>query len=513
MMLQPRRLFAAALLFACATSCSIPESGAEKHGLGVEIPEEGRRWQAADEELHSNTTDASTTDREATTVPAAWWSGFGDEQLSDRLDDLVQHAVEHNRDLRAASARIAAAVAQARIAGAELYPQVSAGLDGQRTQQVFVGLPIPGSGGVATNLNNQFGINLTSSWELDLWGRIRAGQSAARSDLAASAMDWAAARESLAAQTVRTFFAAVEAKLQLQLAERTATSFRRTAEQVRERFERGTRPALDLRLALGNVAGADALAKQRREQLERTRRQLELLLGTYPIGEALEGEEPTLPETLPPTPTGLPSELLTRRPDLIAAERRLAAADDRLIQAWRALLPRISLAASIGTNTAEIGDLLDEDFLVWNLASNVLQPIFEGGRLRAEVARNDAVVEEAVATFQQTVLTAFTEVESALAAERHAIERVAALRELSAQQSAALGLAEARYRRGLIDFLTVADSQRAALDAESQWLDARRAMVDVRIDLHLSLGGAFAEQDPTSARAAALPSERSDTSS
>jgi multidrug efflux system outer membrane protein len=475
-----------------AASCTIPEGGRAAHELGVEPP---KGWNAGEDDLHRSDADGAPDEP---SVPQAWWRDLGDPSLDERLDALVVRAVEHNRDLRAAANRIGAAVAQAKIAGAALYPQANAQFDPQRARQVFVGIPIPGSGGVASNLNNQFGLSLNVSWEVDLWGRIRAQRAAAGADLAVSAAEFAAARESLAAQTVRTFFAAVEARLQKQLAERTMTSFRRTADQVRDRFERGTRPALDLRLALGNVASAEALAEQRTEQLERTRRQLELLLGNYPIGQVLDADA-TLPETLPSTPTGLPSELLTRRPDLIAAERRLAAADNRLTEAWRALLPRLSLTASGGTRTAKIDDILDRDFRVWNIASNLLQPLFEGGRLRAEIARNEALVRAEVATFEQAVLTAFTEVESAMVAERRTIERVRALRELTEQQTAALRLAEERYQRGLTDFLTVADSQRAALDAESRWLEARRAMLDVRIDLHLALGGAFTvptEDDP-----------------
>ena len=472
------------------SGCAIPEAGNAKHTLSEEYAPD--RFLAGDDDLHDRRGET------ADDMPdmSGWWRRLGDDTLGKHLDAVVARATEHNRDLHAAAARIDAAVAQARTAGADLLPSVSAALDAQRQRQVFVGLPIPGSGGVVSNTNNRFGVALNLSWEADLWGRIRAGQAAANADIVATAADWAAARESLAAQTVRAFFASVEAAQQLELAERSAGSFSTTAEQVRTRFVRGTAPPLDLRLALGNKAAAEAAIRERTEQLERARRQLELLLGRYPSGRALEAET-VLPTTLPPVPVGLPSTLLERRPDLVAAEQRLAATDHRLTASRRALLPRVSLTASGGTTSEDFEDLLDGDFLVWSVAGNLLQPIFEGGRLRADIQRSQARVAEAAANWESTILQAFTEVESALASERQAMERVRKLEELQTQQAAALRLAEDRYRRGLTDFLTVADSQRAALDAESRWLTARRQMIDVRIDLHLALGGGFDTQEGT----------------
>jgi NodT family efflux transporter outer membrane factor (OMF) lipoprotein len=459
-----------AILAACADS---PDRRPVE--LGFEVPGSWEAGQPAAEPVQDN-----------------WWETFGEEGLVQ----AVQEALTHNTDLQVTAARLLAAEAQARIAGADLYPQIDAGINARRTQQNFVGFPILGPGVPSRTFSN-YGVSFNLSWELDLWGRISSGQSAALADVDAAAADLYAAQLSLIAQTSKAWFAVAEGRRQLQLADDSVESFRSTSVQVRDRFEQGVRPPLDLRLALTNLAGAEAVVALRREQLDRAIRQLELLMGRYPAG-GLESAT-LLPDEFPPVPAGLPSELLLRRPDLLAAERRLAAADSRLDQARASLYPRISLTAAGGTATAELQDVADTDFRVWSLAGNLLQPIFQGGRLRAEVSRNEALISEAVALYASAVQRAFSQVESALAAEGHLALREDRLREAADQAAAALQLSESRYLTGLSDFLLVSDTQRTALNAESSWLAVRRERLDVRIDLFLALGGGFASPTPTDA--------------
>jgi NodT family efflux transporter outer membrane factor (OMF) lipoprotein len=432
-------------------------------------------------------------DSEPGPVQNAWWQQLGDPALATCIDQALQH----NQDLIAAAARVEAALAQAQIAGAELYPLLNANLHGNRARQNFIGFPIPGSTGVLSRTFNSYGVSLNLSWELDLWGRVRAGHSAALADVESTNAEFHAARLSLVAQTAKAWFAVVESHEQLRLAADTVQSFQTTAAQVQQRFQAGVRPALDLRLALANVAGAQAQSEQRRQQLARAIRQLELLMGRYPSGATVTTA--TLPTELPTVPAGVPAEALRRRPDLHAAERRLVAADARLDRARASLYPRLSLTASGGTASDDLSDLLDTDFRVWSLAGNLLQPLFEGGRLRADVTRNEALVIEAAAQFAAAAQRAFTEVEIALAAETILIEHEQHLQAHARHTRAARQLAEDRYLRGLIDFLNVADAQRSALAAESQWLTIRRQRLEVRIDLHLALGGGF---QPTDAPAA-----------
>ena len=417
-------------------------------------------------------------------VGQTWWRDFRQPALNAALETALQR----NYDLRAAAARVEQAQAQAKIAGANLQPQAQIGLGTARRKQNFVGFPIPGDG-IASSTSTNLGVSLNVTWEVDLWGRLGARTSAAVADYQLTAADFHGARLSIAGQTAKAWFTTAGAYQQVRLAEQTVDSFRSSTEQVRQRFLSGIRPPLDLRLSLANLAESEALLELRREQLDRAVRQLEVLLGRYP------GRDITTPENFPITPAdlpaGLPSELIARRPDLVAAERRLAAADQRWLAARRELYPRLSLTASGGTATRALVDLVDGNFKVWSLVANLVQPIFESGRLRANVDRAESVSDEAVAMYVGTALRAYAEVESALAAEETLTERQRYLTYAAQQSRAAERLAEDRYRRGLSDYVTVLASQRRALDAESGLIDARRRGLDNRVDLYLALGGGF----------------------
>ena len=397
-------------------------------------------------------------------------------------------ALEHNYDLKAAGARLAQAQAQARVAGAPLWPQLSATGTGSRRKQNFVGFPIPGQEGQVLT-STSFGVNLNASWEVDLWGRLRAGAQAALADAAAAAADFHAARLSLAAQTARAYFAAVEAGRQVELARATVANYRLSAEQIEDRYRRGLRSSLDVRLGRSSLAAAEATLAQRRQQRDAVLRQLELLLGRYPSARIEVGDE--LPAIGGPVPAGLPADLVGRRPDLVAAERRLAAADRRLAQSQRALLPSISLTGSAGRSSSALSDLLNGDFSVWNLVGNIAQPLLQGGRLRAGVDQAAAAAEQALYNYAQSALRAYGEVEAALHAEGFLADQERALATAAEEAVAARALAEERYARGLAGLIALLESQRRAFDAESRLLAVRRQRLDTRIDLHLALGGGF----------------------
>ncbi len=419
-------------------------------------------------------------------LESSWWDDFGQPALTS----VVEIALEQNYDLQAAAARVDQAEAQAKIAGADLQPQVQADFAGSRRKQNFIGFPIPGGeGSVLSTRSTNLGVSLNIGWELDLWGRLGARASAALADLQVSAADLRGARLSIAGQTAKAWFATAWASQQVALAQESVESFRVSTDQVRQRFLTGIRPSLDLRLSLANLAAAEALLERRNQELDRAVRQLEVLLGRYP-GRDIPTPE-LLPGTPPEIPAGLPSNLIARRPDLVAAERRLGAADARWMAARRDLYPRLSLTASGGTSSRAFSDLVDGDFSVWSLAFNLAQPLFQGGRLRAAVDRAEGSSDEAEATYASAALRAYIEVESALAAEKTLAAGERHLATAAEQSRAAQGLAEDRYRRGLSDYITVLESQRRALTAESELINARRQRLDNRVDLYLALGGGF----------------------
>lgn len=415
-----------------------------------------------------------------------WWDDFDDGGLASAVDV----ALSQNYDLRAAAARLEQAAADARAAEGDLQPTVQSTFSGSRRKQNFVGFPIPGGEGrVLSTVSTNYGVSLDVSWELDLWGRLRNSARAALADLQASAADLRGAQLSIAGQTTKAWFAIAEAQQQVDLSNQTVQSFRSSAEQVQERFEAGIRPALDLRLALLNLSNAEAQRQQRRQQLDAATRQLELLLGQYADGVFDTPAE--LPEITPVVPAGLPSDLVARRPDLVAAERELTAFLVRADVARADLLPRLSLTGSTGTATDGLRSLIDGNFGVWSLLGNVVAPLWQGGRLRAQVDRADARGAEALANYANAALTAYAEVETALSAEEFLAERERHLAESTVQARAAERLADERYRAGLETYITVLDSQRSAVNAEAGLIAARRTRLENRVDLYLALGGGF----------------------
>ena len=419
-----------------------------------------------------------------------WWRDFG----SPELDEWIDEALKHNRDLAQSVARLRAAGAQARIAAGGREPTVGLGLQGNRQKQIFVGLPIPG-GDVLDSTFTSLGLSLDVSWEADLWGRLSAEQRSAEFEWVASAADLAGARLSVAGATVKAWLAWQEARLQLELAGRSVESFERTENLVQRRFEGGVAELLDVRLAGANASNARALEASRRDAVERSKRQLEILLGRYPGGE-LEAPK-GLPGTPPPPPAGVPGSLVARRPDLAAAEARMLATEERLVAARASLYPQLTLSGSVGRTSNEIGDLIDPDFSVWSIVGSLVQPILQGGRLRAGVDLADARLEEAVAAFEARLLLALNEVESQLVAEEHLATWEEQLQRADEDSRAAQSIAEDRYDAGLSDLLTVLEAQRRALEVESQYWTVRRERLSRRVDLHLALGGGFETEKVT----------------
>ena len=415
-----------------------------------------------------------------------WWNDFDDPNLSA----AVITALERNYDLQAAAARLEQAAADVRIASADLHPSVQTSYMGSHRKQNFVGFPIPGAEGqVLSTVSTNQGVSLDVSWELDLWGRLRANAQASLADLQRSSADLRGAQLSLAGQTVKAWFAIAEAQQQVDLSRKTVASFRESADVVRKRFEAGIRPALDLRLALLNFSNAKALLQQRLQQFDAVTRQLEVLLGAYADGTI--GTPLALPTAVPDIPTGLPADLVGRRPDLVAAERQVAVAEARLEVARTELLPRITLTGATGRASDSLRDLIGGDFSVWSILGNVVEPLWQGGRLRVQVSRAEARAAEVLATYTNTALHAYAEVETALAAEDFLEEREINL-EMSVEQArAAERLANERYLAGLETYITVLDSQRSAVQAEADLIAARWLRLENRVDLYLALGGGF----------------------
>jgi len=423
------------------------------------------------------------------TVPFedGWVADFKD----DSLETLITEALEHNYNLQAAAARVEAAHASFQSANAGWKPTLNLSQNDSRTKTVFN----PFAGTLQSRYINRFDLGVNLSWELDVWGRLRSQSRAALADLEAAETVYMSAYLSLAANTAGAWFNLVESELQVRLNEETLESFEANLQVVEESFRRGIpNRALDVRLTRANVESARSNLALRKRQRDAAKRALETILGRYPSAEMeVTSDLPSLENTVP---TGLPSELLLRRPDILTAERQLAAATERLKASKRSLLPSIRLTSSAGTTSNELADLLDPERLAMSLAGSLSQPLYQGGRLRANIRLSDARVKEAMAQFSQTVLTAFQEVETLLAAENFLLEQETALRVSTTESIEAETLAKEQYERGLVDIITVLESERRAFNARSSLLNLSNLRLQNRLDLYLALGGHFSEEWP-----------------
>ena len=418
---------------------------------------------------------------------AALSQAWLDDLSSPRLKDLVREALAQNHTLQQAAYRRAAAREKQRIAGSSLWPTLQGELDGSRAR-------VTSSGKATTNTNYAWEGSLR--WETDLWGRIAASEKATEFQAVAAEEDFRAAQLSLAADVARNWFGLIEAGQQVRLADQAVASYQRSIAVVEEQYRAGLVDALDLRLARTDLADADTILAQNRRAQETLVRSLEILLGRYPKGELVADQ--TLPLVIKPVPAGLPSELLARRPDLLAAERRLTAAGEHVDAARKNRLPSLRLTARSGYASPAFRELLDWDTLVWNLVGGVIQPLFQGGKLQAEEALARLERKQLWAAYAQAVLVAFREVETALAVDLHDQTQAEALAVAVEEATLAADLALSRYRSGLVDSITLLEAQRRAYRAKNSHLRAVRERLNNRIALYLALGGDFQTQDDPS---------------
>ncbi len=420
-----------------------------------------------------------------------WWTAFGDPAL----DRVVERALAGNLTLRQAGARLAQAAADAGIASSALQPQAAIQANRLQERRNFIGLPIPGiaDDDVLTAEYVQYGLSLDLSWEANLWRDAAPRARAARAGLEAAVADAAGARISLAGQAARLYFLAVEAREQARIAEAVVARQEETLRWTRKRARIGAMTLAEVDAASARLAEARAAAASLREARAAATRSLETLLSDYPDGEP--GPEWSLGEALPatpgPVPAGAPADLVARRPDVAAAERRLAASRQFTEIARRARYPQFSLTGSVGTATPRLRQLVDGDFSVWGLLAGLATPVFQGGRIRAQIRGEEARDQEALAGYARTVLTAYQEVEAALAAEEALAEVESQSAQALAASRRALARSGARRRGGFGSRLQELEAERAALQAEAAHLSRARARLDNRVHLALALGGGF----------------------
>jgi multidrug efflux system outer membrane protein len=414
-----------------------------------------------------------------------WWTAFGDSTLNR----LVDQALRDNQDLKLASARVLEARAALGGAQSDRWPSIEVGGTASRSKSSLATF-----GGQGSAYRNYFDANLTASYELDLWGRLSRAEESARATLLQSEMNRRTVTQTLVADVVRTWLQVRELQCQLGLTLRTIDSFRSTLTTVEDRYARGVVPALDVRLARQNLLVALAAEPEFRRQLGEGMRRLEILLGRYPAGVAatLADEvlaQAVMPDPLPVVPAGLPSSLLERRPDLMAAEAGLHASVANVGSAKARLYPTIALTASAGYTSGELDTWFDSMSDVWSLGANLFMPLINRGATTAQIKAAEARADQAVAQYQSAILAAFGEVENALDSERYQGERERLLEATVREAERSLQLARQRYSAGLDNLLSTLETQRRYFNAESDLLSTQRAYRTARVNLILALGG------------------------
>lgn len=412
---------------------------------------------------------AAETASGPTAVRDHWIDDFDD----DRLVALVAAAIAHNPDLEVAAARWEEARARLVVAGSFLRPRLDAFASARRSD----------SGDLPPH--SRYDVGAQIGWEPDLWGRIRADEAAAVERAAATGHAFEYARQSLAAAVADGWFLAIAARRQLGIDMDLVDAEQFTAQVTRDKIELGAASRLEADIAEANLALAEAAARQSEAALVEARQALEILIGRYPQG-ALE-LAPELPPVPPPPPVGLPSELLERRPDVVAADRLVAAAFHDLQSARAARLPRVQLTASLGA-------VLDPSEAIWSLGANLLAPLFTGGQLDGDIRITSALQRQALAQYVAVALTAFREVEAALANERILALRQQQLEIAAARLRSASRIAEDRYHAGIIGILDLTQVRRQDFETRSQLLRVRTERLRQRVDLYLALGGSFAQE-------------------
>ena len=425
-----------------------------------------------------------------------WRAMFGDP----RLQHLIALALEHNRDLRLAALNVEAVQAQFRIQRAARLPgvDVDAGAARERTAAST-------AGGTASPsaVQEQLSVGLgLSAFEVDLFGRVRALTDAAFARYLASEQGRRAAQIALVGAVADAYFAERLAQEQRQLAEQTLADWRQSLALARLLRQADQNSGLDVAQAEGQVATAEADLESRRRDQARARNALTLLVGTELPADLPEPLALDAQPLLTQLPAGLPSDLLARRPDILQAEQALVAANADIGAARAAFFPRLSLTASVGQASPSLSSLFDAGQRTWRFAPQITQPLFQGGRLRAELRLAEVRKSTAIAEYERTIQTAFREVADGLAGsatfgrQRDAQQRVVA----SAEKRVALS--SLRYRAGLDGRLELLDAQRQLYLARQNLLDLRRDEISNTVALYKALGGGLADASPVAAGAA-----------
>jgi NodT family efflux transporter outer membrane factor (OMF) lipoprotein len=417
----------------------------------------------------------------------AWWALFNDPVLHD-LEEQVAVA---NQDLKIAEARLREARAAVRFNRAGLFPTISStfGPSALRESAHQPFLPSGSRGGSSGDIL----LSLDMSYEVDLWGRVRRTVAASRNEMQATAADLETARLSLQAELAIDYFELRAADAQQRLLNATVKAFEDALRLTEDRYRGGAAPEADVAQAQTQLDTTRVQATDIAVQRAQLEHAIAILIGRPPAAFSLPPR--ALDHRPPDIPTGVPSQLLERRPDIAAAERRVAEANEGIGIARAAYYPTVLLNASVGFEGSSFGNLLNASSLIWAVGASITQTIFDGGRRRATSEAARAAYDATVAAYRQTTLDAFQQVEDNLVALRVLQEEAQQQRRAVQSAQLSLQLFTNRYRGGVDNYLQVITAQTVALQNQRNEIDILRRRIDASVLLVKALGGGWTTGD------------------
>jgi multidrug efflux system outer membrane protein len=408
---------------------------------------------------------------------ADWWHGFG----SARLDELIAEAERSNDDLAVAIARVQQADAQARIAGAPLLPSLDVGATATRERVQVNGV---------NRAFNVFSPALSASYELDFWGKNRASRTAALATANASRFDRETVALTVISSVATTYFQALEFRDRLQVAEENLANGQTILHGLQLEETAGIVTGLDVAQQETTVALLNAAIPPLQQQFRQAVNALAVLIGKPP--ESIDVDTGTLNAlTSPQVAEGLPSQLLTRRPDVAESEQQLIAANADITVARAALFPSIQLTASGGYESAALTSLINPASRIWQLSAGLTQPIFHGGALRGQVAFSNAHYAELLSTYHKTVISALSNVENALVAAQQTKEQQARQQEAVERARRAFQFAQTQMSAGTVNVLAVLNTENALFSAQDELVQIQYLHLQSLVDLFTALGGGW----------------------
>jgi outer membrane protein, multidrug efflux system len=423
------------------------------------------------------------------TPPPTWSSGTNTANVTDdwvksfkddELDVVVREAIANNLDLRQSATRVEQARQSVVVVGAQLKPQIGATVAGATTRS---------SNAASSNQyqsNTEYGV---FSWEIDVWGRVRSQRAAVQENYEAVAMDYAFARQSVAALTAKSWYLAIETRLLVALAQQSVGIYANLLDLAKVRRAAGKVSDLDVAEASYELNEAQNQLIIMQGLYSEARRSLEVLVGRYPSAElAVADEYAALPPLVAP---GLPSSLLERRPDIVAAEHQVFSAFQTHEAAKLALLPSFSFDLEGGRLSDRLLSVLGLNPWLMHSVVGMMVPIYEGGALRAQIRIATAQQDQAVAHFGGIALKAFDEVEVELTNEQLLAERLPHAEGALLDHTQAVNVAQLRYKAGSMDLLSVLQLQQGQIESQADLIKLRNTQLANRINLHLALGGSF----------------------